>query len=234
MKTLRDKAIIITGAGGAIAGAVAEELTHAGARLILVDRDPIRIQGRATSYSTPPIVADLTSFESAQEMLETALGVMGRIDGLIHLIGDVVSGPVLDLDPDAFDRAFDTNVKTLYNAVKAVLPVLLERDEAFLAGIASREGFLGGAAGSSLFAAAKSAVATFLRSLDLELAASNVGVSIIFPMGPVDTMTNRHTFPGTEPSTLIDPASLGKAFVAAATSGQGGRLFEVPVYPPRR
>ena len=234
MKTLRDKAIIITGAGGSIAGAVEDALIDAGARPILVDRDPVRIQGRASTYGTLLIEADLTRPEDAQAMVDKARAEAGRIDGLIHLIGDVIPGPVLDLERGAFERAFDTNVKTLYNAVRAVLPVLLEREEAFLGGIASREGVLGGAAGSSLFAAAKSAVATFLRSLDLELEDTHVGVSVVFPMGPVDTMTNRQNLPDVDPSTLIDPASLGQAFVTAASSGQGGRLFEVPVYPPRR
>lgn len=233
MKTLRDKAIIITGAGGAIAGAVEEALMSAGARPILVDRNRIRIQGRASSYDTPFIEADLTRFAEAQAMVERARVEAGPIDGLIHLIGDVVTGRVLDLDPEAYARVFDTNVRTLYHSVKAVLPALLEREEAFLGGIASREGFLGGAAGSSLFAAAKSAVATFLRSLDLELEGSTVGVSIIFPMGPVDTMTNRRPTHA-DPDTLIDTASLGEAFVIAATAGRGGRLLEIPIYPPRR
>ena len=233
MKTLRDKAIIITGAGGAIAGAVEEALMSAGARPILVDRNRIRIQGRASSYDTPFIEADLTRFAEAQAMVERARVEAGPIDGLIHLIGDVVTGRVLDLGPEAYARVFDTNVRTLYHSVKAVLPALLEREEAFLGGIASREGFLGGAAGSSLFAAAKSAVATFLRSLDLELEGSTVGVSIIFPMGPVDTMTNRRPT-RTDSDPLIDTASLGEAFVIAATAGRGGRLLEIPIYPPRR
>jgi len=115
----------------------------------------------------------------------------------------------------------------------ASLPALLKREEGFIGSIASQEAWGGGAAGAGLFAAAKGAVATFLRSLDADLAHTQVGVAIIFPMGPVDTLTNRTRFHDTDPAHLIHPFAIAQAFVAAATSGVGGRLLEIPVHPPR-
>jgi NADP-dependent 3-hydroxy acid dehydrogenase YdfG len=232
MQTLRDKVIIITGAGGAIAGPVEQAFADAGARPLLVDRDVVRIQGRASSYSTPPVVSDISTLAKAQEMVESAKEFHGVVDGLIHLVGDVVSGKVIDLDEDAYDRAFDTNIRTLYYATKAVLPELLKREEGLIAGIASQEAWGGGAGGASLFAASKSAVATFLRSLDQELEHSGIEVAIAFPMGPVDTLNTRRV-PGTDPHTLINPKVIADALVTAALSGVGGRLLELPIHPPR-
>jgi NADP-dependent 3-hydroxy acid dehydrogenase YdfG len=232
MKTLKDKVIIITGAGGAIAGAVAEAFYKEGSRLLLVDRDVVRIEGRASSYGTTPVQEDLMSFDSAQRVVAEAKTRYGKVDGVIHLVGDLVTGSVLETSFDDYTRVFQTNVRTLFDMTKAILPDLLKRDEAFIAGIACKEAWGGGAAGMSVFAAAKGAVATFLRSLDEELQNTGVGVSIIYPMGPADTLHNRKT-PRTKDQALIHPESIARALLDAALSGEGGRLLELPVYPPR-
>lgn len=233
MKTLRDKVIIITGAGGTIAGAVQEALVRAGARPALVDRDPVRIQGRASSFEAPAVASSLDSLAEAGRVVSEIKARTGRIDGLVHLVGDVVPGTLEQADEAAFDRSFDTNVRTLFFAIKAVLPELRARDEAFLGGIAAHEAWGGGAAGGGLFAAAKSAVAALLRSLDRELEDSAISVGIVFPMGTVDTLGNRRRLED-EGTPLIAPATIGEAFVSAALAGDGGRLVELPVYPPRR
>jgi NADP-dependent 3-hydroxy acid dehydrogenase YdfG len=233
MKTLKDKVIVVTGAGGAMAGAVIEGFYKAGARLLLVDRDALRIEGRASSYGITPCQEDLMSFESAQRVVAEAKSRFSKVDGLVHMVGDVVTGSVLETSFEDYSRVFQTNVRTLFDMTKAILPELVKRDEAFIAGIASREAWRGSAAGSSIFAAAKSAVATFLRSLDGELQNTGVGVSIIYPMGPVDTLHNRKTLGRDKEQTLIHPESIAQALLDAALSGQGGRLLELPVYPPR-
>ena len=233
MRTLSGKIIVITGAGGTIAGAVEEAIVAQGARPILVDKDLVRIEGRARSYATQPIEADMMSLADAERMIAEATEQMGRIDGLIHLVGDVVLGDLESCGADAYRRAFDTNVGTLAYALHAALPRLRTVDEAFVGGIASREAFLGGASGCALFAAAKSAVATLLRSVDQEVAGSGIGVGIVTPMGVVDTPSNRRMFADVDPATMIHPAAIGEAFVRAASAGPGGRLLELPIHPPR-
>jgi NADP-dependent 3-hydroxy acid dehydrogenase YdfG len=63
----------------------------------------------------------------------------GRIDGLTHLVGDLVFGDILSLEEKDFTRAFDSNVRTLFNVTKAVLPELLHAHEGFLATVASHD-----------------------------------------------------------------------------------------------
>lgn len=236
MKTLRDKVIVITGAGGAIAGAVAEAFFEAGARLALIDRDEVRIQGRSSSYTSLPVISDLSSVAEAERALGEVQAQLGRVDGLVHLVGDLKAGALSSLSEDDYQKVFDGNVRTLFVATKAALPLLRANEEGFIGGIASREAWEGGSGGapsSALFAGAKSAVAAFLRSLDAELHGSGVDVGICFPMGPVDTASNRRALGRRRDAPVIDPAAIGRAFVAAALSGQGGRLLELPVYPPR-
>lgn len=234
MEQLKDKTFIITGAGGSVAGAVAEALAKAGARSLLVDRDAVRIQGLSSSVGSPMLEADVSTLEGAQASLEKTKEHWGKVDGLIHLVGDVLLGRVLDLDIQSYDDVFDTNMRSLFYMTRVILPELLERDEGFIAGIASQEAWGGGAAEASLFAAAKSAVASFLRSLEAELEDSSVGISIIYPMGPIDTASNRQKLARSDHLRFIKPETIAAALISAAQLSDGGRLVELPIYPPRR
>jgi NADP-dependent 3-hydroxy acid dehydrogenase YdfG len=226
MKTINDKIIVVTGAGGRLAGAVEDAFRAAGAQLVLVDQDMVRIQGRASSYDAPQIEVDLTTLEGAKRMITQVKAQTGRIDGLIHLVGDLVFGNILDLGEDDFTKAFDSNVRTLFNVTKAVLPELLKAHEGFLATVASHDAWRGGGAGTSLFAASKSAVASFMRSLDLELNTNTLNVSVVYPLGLIDTKLTGE--PG-----CVSPKAVAQGLLHAALANEGGRQFEVLVYPPR-
>ena len=237
MNTLRDKVVVITGAGGAIAGAVAAAFREAGARPALIDRDLLRIQGRAASYGTIAVESDLGSTAEVERALGKVIERHAHIDGLVHLVGERVGGPVSAIDEATFDLVFDTNVRTLFLTTKAVLPHMIERGEGFIGGIASKGAWVGGVAGgadgAAVFAAAKSAAAAYLYALDEELRGSGVHVSICVPMGDVETDRNRKALGRSRIAALIDPRMIAQAFVAAALSGKGGRLLELPVHAPR-
>lgn len=233
MKTLKDKAIVITGAGSDIAGAVQEALAQSGARPILVDRDVIRIRARAESYGTLAIEEDLLTAESARRTAEAAHARMGRVDGLVHLVGDLVPGRLEDVDESAYETAFDSNVRTLFHALRAFLPLLKRQREAFIASLGAQQAFQGGSPGATLYAAAKGASATLLRSLDAELAGTSVDVTIVTPLAPVDTERGRRVLTGHGEDGWITPQAVGAAFRAAALTGEGGRLLELPLHPPR-
>lgn len=236
MNTLRDKVIVITGAGGSIAGAVADALREAGARPALIDREIVRIQGRAASFGTVAVESDLCSGPEVERALAAILERHGHVDGLVHLVGDRAGGPVTAIDEPTFDRVFDTNVRTLFLTTKAILPHLIAQGEGFIGGIASKGAWVGGVAGgadgAAVFAAAKSAAAAYLHALSDELSGTGVHVSICFPMGAVATERNLRALGRDAASRLIDPRVIGQGFVQAALSGNGGRILEFPVHPP--
>lgn len=232
---LRDRVVVITGAGGSIAGAVAEAFREAGARPALVDRDAMRIQGRASAYKTLPVACDFASGDDAEKAIQAIVEHHGRVDGLIHLVGERVGGPVTAVDEHTFDRIFDSNVRTLHVAVRAVLPHLVRKGAGFIGGMASKGawvgGIAGGADGAAVFAAAKSAVGAYLHALSDELRGSGVQVSICYPMGVVNTDANRRALGRTHVHPVIEPRAIAQALVCAAASGDGGHMLEVPVHP---
>lgn len=233
MAELDRQTFIVTGAGGAIAGAIIDALAAGGANLALIDRNADHVKPRAERFGALALGADLTTPAGADEMVTRVVERWGRVDGLVHTVGGFAMGRLHEADPATYDRMFDLNVRTLFNAVRAVLPRMLARGTGFIAGIASQPAWTGSANGSALYAAAKAAVATLLRSLDEELKGTAIRTTILYPMGAVDTIANRREMPDVDPNTLIDPAELGAAIRFAAGRSMRGRVTEIPVYPPR-
>lgn len=232
-KPLDGRVYVVTGGSGAIARPLLARLAEAGAKVAVVDRTLEHARAAAQPVSGLPVAADLTRLADAAELVRVVERDLGPIDGLIHTVGGFAWGPVKDADPALYDRMFDLNVRTLFYAVRSVLPGMLARDRGFLAAFSSEPGYLGASPNTALYGAAKAAVATFLRSLDGELKGSSVRVAIVYPMGAVDTPQNRRDMPAVSPETLIDPDEIAQTILFAATRSPRGRLLELPVFPPR-
>ena len=220
---------IVTGGGGAIAGPVAEVFREAGARLVLADRSAEAVAGRAEALGALAVVADLTDPAAAARMVTETVARYGRVDGLIHTAGAFAAAPAAEGGLELYEHLFAVNVRTLVCAVEAVLPRLLAQDAGFLAGFASSAVWRDGSPGIALYAAAKGAVALYLRSLEKELRDTGVGVAVVHPMAPVDTGANRRAMAGADTSSWVDPAEIARALLFAATRPRRGRIFELPV-----
>jgi NADP-dependent 3-hydroxy acid dehydrogenase YdfG len=221
---LTDQVFIVTGAGGQIAAHVNAALLEAGARLVLVDRHARSIPAGET------VEADLSSLEGARVMVSMALARFGRVDGVIHTVGGFRSEKSLEFNPLTYEAMFDTNVRTLVNVAVATLPELVNT-QGFIGGISAGQAARGAGPGAALYAAAKSAVAVYLKSIAAEVKGVRAGV--VYPMGTVDTPANRSSMPNSDPNTWIDPKEIAQAFVFMASRGRQGRVLEVQVHPPQ-
>jgi NADP-dependent 3-hydroxy acid dehydrogenase YdfG len=231
MRGLDDRVYVVTGGGGAIARPILQAFAGAGARLVVADRSVEIARAAADAVSGLALAVDLTRPEGGTELVRAAHEKWGRIDGLIHTVGGYASGSAYEGDPALYDRMFDLNVKTLWHAVRAVAPQLVERGGGFIAGFASEPAWNGAAPGSALYGAAKAAVANLLRTLDAELHGRGVRVAIVYPMGAVDTPANRRDMPDFDPARYIDPADIAEALLFAATRSARARTVELPVWP---
>ncbi len=224
---LQGKTFLVTGAGGALSGAVIPALHGAGARLLLSDPRAEAMEERAKAVGAKTFVADLTRLEEA-----LALGAFaereGPLYGVVHTVGGFAAGRFLEADPGLYDRMLDLNLRTTHNLLRATLPHLEARGEGFFAAIAAGPAWTGIGPGRALYTAAKTALAALLRSLQGEV--EGVRFLILYPMGALDTEANRQAMPGADPRTWIRPELLAEAILFAARA-QGGRLLELPIYP---
>lgn len=117
------------------------------------------------------------------------------IDVLINNAG-LAAGfePILEGDPDDWDRMLDTNVRGLLDVTRAVVPGMVTRGAGHvinIGSIAGRETYANGA----VYCASKAAVDRITRGLRLELVGSGVKVSTVDP-GLVDTEFSTVRFHG--------------------------------------
>jgi NADP-dependent 3-hydroxy acid dehydrogenase YdfG len=229
MNVSTDGVFVITGGAGALASAVAAVFREAGARLVLVDPAEA-VRERAAALGATPVVADLTTLAGARRKVEATLAAHGRLDGVIHTAGAFAMGPAEAANEAEYGRMLDVNVRTLFCVARSTLPVMLDLGRGFLAGISSQVVWAGeGGAGMALYAAAKAAVAAYLRALAVEVGNRGVAVAVVFPLAAIDTPANRRAMPDTDPRDWVDPDEIGRALLFAATRPARGRLVELPI-----
>ena len=222
---------LITGGGGALAAPVARAFAEGGSTVVLTDvKAPT---DRAVALGGSALAADLMDRDEARRVVRSVVEVHGRIDHVIHTVGGFRMGTAWEEDIAAYDHMMDLNLRTLVNVGAAALPVLRERGSGMLAAISAGQAWSRGAAGVSLYAAAKAAVATWMRSVDAELTGTDVRATVVYPMGVIDTGANRAAMPDADPAGWIDGADLASALVFAATTSRRGRIVDLPVYPGR-
>ncbi len=228
---LTDRVYVVTGGGGAIAQPILRTFAAAGAKLVVVDRSLDYARAPAEAVGGLPLAVDLTQPDAGAELVSAAREKFGRLDGLIHTVGAFAMGRAHEGDPALYDRMFDLNVRTLWHALRAVVPALVERGHGFIAGFASEPVWTGAAPGTALYGAAKAAVSHLLHSLDAELRATQVRVAVVYPMGAVDTPANRRDMPDFAPERYIDPVDIAEALLFAATRSPRARAVELPIWP---
>lgn len=230
---LAGQVVLVTGGGGAIAAAVLAAFAEAGARVVAADRNREHAEHAVAALGGVGVGADLASREGATALMAEVERTVGPLAAVVHTVGGYAGGPLLEASDADYDRLFESNVRALLQVIRAGVPRLRAHGRGFLGVLASEPALTGRAPGSALYGASKSAAATLVRSLDAELAGTDLAVTLCYPMGAVDTPANRRAMPAADPAHFIDPVELAAALVFAATRGPRGRLPELAVYPRR-
>lgn len=131
LKTYKGAVAIITGGGGCIGQALAEELAHKGAHaVVLVDRQPaeqvaVRLREKDTEVKVYQV--DVRDADEMQRVVEETVEAFGRVDYMFNNAGTIVSGPLDKIELDDFNYVLDVNIRGVVNGVKAAFPVMKEQ-----------------------------------------------------------------------------------------------------------
>mgnify|MGYP001120964524 CR=1 FL=1 len=196
MKNLKDKVLIITGAGSGIGRALALHLAQEGARLALNDWNTETLQAtvdligqeQSLVYSQAFDVSDRQAWESFAKKVNDHFG---QIDGVINNAG-ITTFPetIPEMDPVDFSRVLEINLWGVIHGSQVVIPYLLKQKASLLVNISSLLGLMG-YGGQGAYVTAKFAVRGFTETLRQELAGTGVLVTAIHP-GPVKTNLTRN------------------------------------------
>jgi 2-keto-3-deoxy-L-fuconate dehydrogenase len=218
MFRLDGKTALITGAAAGIGRATAELFKKSGALVIATDRDRSGLDRLITDVpALHTVLLDVTDPVAVAQAVRAA----GSIDILFNCAGMVPHGTVLDGERNDWQRTFDVNVTSIYDATRAVLPGMIERGRGNIINVASVVSTLKSAPNRCAYAATKAAVIALTKSVALDYVKQGIRCNAICP-GTIDTpsLAERIAAQG-------DPAIVREAFVARQPMGRLGRAEEI-------
>ena len=196
MKILEGKNILITGASRGIGNGIAVTLASHGANIfftyvnsknsaIVLEKKIEKLGVNVKSYKS-----DASSFDESHKLVKDVINDFERIDVLINNAGITKDNLLLRMSEDDFDKVISVNLKSVFNMSKAMQKIFLKQRSGVFIHISSVVGIKGNA-GQSNYAASKSGIIGFSKSLALELGSRNIRSNVIAP-GFIETeMTDK-------------------------------------------
>jgi ribitol 2-dehydrogenase len=180
--SLRNKTMIVTGASSGIGAAAARRFAAEGVKLALVARSTERLKALAGELGSDCIALplDLTKPDDVATMVKTTVDRFDHIDILFANAGSYVAGDVASGDPDEWDRIVDINVKSVFRAVRGVLPDMIARrsgDIVVTSSIAGHQAI----PWEPVYSATKHAVQSFVHGVRRQVAKHNVRIGSLAP-----------------------------------------------------
>jgi 3-oxoacyl-[acyl-carrier protein] reductase len=179
---LKDKVVVVTGAGSGFGEGIAKRFAEEGAKVVVADINAAaakRVAGEIPGSLA--VAADVADDASVATLAKATLDQFGRIDILVNNAGIAqLNQPMLDVDEKTFDRLYAVNVKSIYLTARHMVPALVESRGAIV-NIASTAA-VSPRAGLTWYNGTKGAVVTLTKSMAMELAPSRVRVNAVNPV----------------------------------------------------
>jgi NAD(P)-dependent dehydrogenase (short-subunit alcohol dehydrogenase family) len=185
MKRLEGKVAVVTGGNSGIGLATAKRLQEEGAKVVISGRNRKTLDEavKAVGNGVLAVQADVSKAADLDKLYAAVQEKLGKIDVLFANAGIYKFAPVSATTEGLYDELFDINTKGVYFTVQKALPLLNDGASVIInTSVASESGLANG----SVYAATKSALRSFVRSLAAELAERGIRVNAVSP-GPIDT-----------------------------------------------
>jgi len=234
---LADRAILITGAGGGLGGALAKACASLGANVLLSGRNVRKLEAVYDSIvaaggprpSIAPLDMERADASHYGALADAVRNEFGRLDGLVHaaaLLGE--RSPIEHYDVVTWLKVMHVNVNAAFILTQALLPMLRVSQDASVvfttSGVSVR-----GRAYWGAYAASKFAVEGLMQVLADETdTATSMRVNSVNP-GGIRTQMRARAFPGEVPDSLPTPEQvLGPFLYLLGPDGRGttGRRFD--------
>lgn len=193
MAGLNGKVALVTGGSRGIGAAIAKRLAKDGADVAVTyvsgakGAEATVADVKAMGRKAVAIQADSADANAVMGAVEKTASQLGRLDILVNNAGIYETKPVEDFSIADFDRIVAVNVRAVFAATKAAIPLMKDggRIISIGSGLAERMPYPGVAA----YAMTKAAVAALMQGFARELGPRNITVNAVHP-GSIDTDMN--------------------------------------------
>lgn len=126
------------------------------------------------------VQGDISSFESAEDMVNKIIAEFGKIDVLVNNAGITKDMLLMRMKKEDFESVIDVNLVGTFNITKNVIPFMMKQRSGRIINISSVVG-ISGNAGQTNYSASKAGIIGFTKSLAKEVGSRNILVNAVAP-----------------------------------------------------
>lgn len=236
MQELHGKIALVVGAGSIAEGigngkATAITFAREGATVVCADINEAAAAEtvemiRAEGLSATSVAVDVADLESVRRVVADVLAEHGRIDVLDNNVGIASLGGVVDVSPEAWDRALRINLTGAFNTMREVIPAMVDAGGGSIVNISSVAGIRWGGVGHATYYASKAALNHLGRTTAVEFAARKVRVNTVLP-GLIKTPMVANADGITQAYSSVDIEEVWRARDRLVPMGHMGEAWDV-------
>lgn len=183
---LTGKVAVVTGGSRGIGRAIALKLAEAGANVVInyagnkSAAEEVVQAVKEMGREAVAIQANVAVANEVEEMMKEVLEHFGKIDILVNNAGITRDNLLLRMKEAEWDEVINTNLKGVYNCIKAVTRPMMKQRSGRIINITSVVGVVGNP-GQANYVAAKAGVIGLTKTVARELASRNITVNAVAP-----------------------------------------------------
>ena len=194
MKLLEGKVALITGAARGIGKAIALKYASEGADIAFTDlvineaAEQTVSEIAAFGHKVKAYASNAAEFEATQTVVDQVVADFGRIDILVNNAGITKDGLVMRMSEQQWDAVIAVNMKSAFNFMHAVVPVMARQRSGSIINMASIAGQTGNP-GQVNYSASKAGLIAMAKSVAKEMGSRGIRANAIAPGYVISEMT---------------------------------------------
>jgi 3-oxoacyl-[acyl-carrier protein] reductase len=216
---LKGKTALITGGTAGIGKAIACLYAQHGADVAIFGTNQARAEQALKeieaekadpSQKVLHFIVDVSKTKEVDQAIQELLASWGKVDILVNNAGITKDNLLMKMSEEEWDLVLDVNLKSIYNTCRALSRPMMKARSGVIINISSVIGLTGNA-GQVNYAASKSGMIGFTKSLAKELASRNVRANCVAP-GYIETQMTEGLPPALKEAVLakIPLSRIGK------------------------
>lgn len=185
MSLLKGKVVVITGGTRGIGEGIVQTFAQHGATVIFTyfssNSKALKLENKLKSITTiKGFQADASDYNDTQFLINKVIQKFHKVDILINNAGIIRDNLIIRMNKEDWDTIIKVNLTSVFNFTKAVIKPMIKQKCGSIINISSIVGIKGNV-GQSNYAASKSGIIGFSKSIALEVGSRNIRCNVIAP-----------------------------------------------------
>ena len=185
MKDIKNKVVLITGAGMGMGKLFALKFADVSSRLVLVDINKQSLEETASEIKADvhTYVCDVSNKNDVHHLSDRVHKDVGQVDIIVNNAGVLYGTPFFKSTDESIERTIDVNIKGAMLVTRTFLPDLISKKQGHIINMASASS-LTGVPDLAAYSTSKHGMKGFSESLRLEMKKygfHNIRITLVFP-----------------------------------------------------